>query len=293
METAVDTFAFNSWDLQGEFNRIIRQQSSLALDQLQSVTASQLDGIHEARKCFKRLRACYRLLKPSDKLTFRQGNQFFRDLSGQLSGLRDHQVMGATLARLCKVDAALVVDPLTAELVGLLSRREREAAAQASLQVVPVADRLKHFIRQQGQAGPIPFDFRALSLGISTTYAAARRGWKLARRSGEDEDYHYWRKHAKYHCYQMQLVTSLCPLPKTAMADLDSLCDLLGEHHDLAVLASRWVTPRQGNRWLLESLSAQQARWSRQTLKLAKGLFPRSPAAYGHWFARRWRKAVG
>ena len=54
----MDNFVFQEGDLSAEFNRVVLQQTRLAREQLRSLTSKQLEGIHEARKCFKHLRAC-------------------------------------------------------------------------------------------------------------------------------------------------------------------------------------------------------------------------------------------
>lgn len=286
----MNKFAFRTTELHSEFNRILRQQTLLAQEQLQKVTVTQVEGIHEARKCFKRLRACYRLLNPADKVTFRQGNRFFRDLSTSLSPLRDSQVMRSTLQSLHDEALGSGNAPLFAELEALLTLREKEAAEQAPLQAVQVVDRLKRFIRQQGQSESIPFDDRMLLLGICKTYAAARRGWRQAVRSGGDDDFHYWRKHAKYYWYQMRLLAPLCPMPAGQLESLEKLCELLGDYHDLAVLKNRWVQGRSGDEPLLDAIAGRQAGLAEHGNQLAGKLLWRNDARQGQWLERRWQK---
>jgi hypothetical protein len=54
----MDSFVFQTKDLSAEFNRVVLQQTRLAKEQLQSLASARFEGIHEARKCFKHLRAC-------------------------------------------------------------------------------------------------------------------------------------------------------------------------------------------------------------------------------------------
>jgi len=54
----MDSFVFQTKDLSAEFNRVVLQQTRLVREQLQFLISKQLEGIHEARKCFKHLRAC-------------------------------------------------------------------------------------------------------------------------------------------------------------------------------------------------------------------------------------------
>lgn len=286
----MDKFAFRTTELHSEFNRILRQQTLLAHEQLQKVTVTQVEGIHGARKCFKRLRACYRLLNPADKVTFRQGNRFFRDLSASLSPLRDSQVMRSALQSLSGGELVTADCPLFSELEALLALRELEAAERATLQAGQVADRLKRFIRQQGLAESIPFDDGMLLLGIGKTYATARRGWKQAVCSGGDDDFHYWRKHTKYYCYQIRLLAPLCPLPAGQLASLEELCTLLGDYHDLAVLKNRWVMGRPGDLPLLDAIVGRQAGLAKRGEPLARKLLWRDQGRQEKWLKRSWLK---
>lgn len=288
----MENFAFQTSELNGELNRIISEQVLLAGEQLQTVASCQMEGIHEARKCFKRLRACYRLLKSSDKSTFRQGNQFFRDLSAKLSAVRDSQVMVQTLSLLRLDNPGLVGNPLLNELERRLALQQQEAVVQARVQALLVSDLLKKFLRQFNQTELSSIEAGSLLRDIAKNYAVVRRGWKQARRSGDDDDYHHWRKHAKYYWYQIRLISILCPPPKNMLNSLDQLCDLLGDYHDLSVLRGRCVTMQSEAGAVLEAIDERRRVLSRAAGNLAGSLFKRSAGRYEDWLTRRWNKAT-
>lgn len=288
----MENFAFQTSELSGELNRIISEQVVLAGEQLQFVTSPQMEGIHEARKCFKRLRACYRLLKSSDKATFHQGNQFFRDLSAKLSAVRDSQVIGETLSSLRLDNPGLSDNPLFNELERRLASQQQEAVVQARVQALLVSDLLKKFLRQFNQTELLPLGEGNLLRDIAKNYAVVRRGWKQARRSGDDDDYHQWRKHAKYYWCQIRLISILCPPPKNKLDSLDQLCDLLGDYHDLSVLRGRCVTMQSEAGAVLGAIDERRRALSRAAGNLAGPLFKRSAGRYEDWLTRRWNKAA-
>lgn len=288
----MDNFVFQAGDLSAELNRVVLQQTKLAREQLQSLTSKELEGIHGARKCFKRLRACYRLLKSTDRTTFLQGNQFFRDLSAKLSVLRDTQVMRQTLLSLRAGNHGLVDTTVFDQLERQLALQPRESIAQAMAQAQLVCDQLGQFLRRYNQAEKLTLDSDVLLRALVKSYALARRSWKPARHSGDDDDCHHWRKCTKYYWYQLRLISVLCPPPKKQLNSLERLCSLLGDYHDLAVLKvqlTRMATAEQS----LQALIAQRQRQLfREADDLAESLFKRRAGHYAAWLANRWRKTV-
>ncbi|TNE80498.1 MAG: CHAD domain-containing protein [Gammaproteobacteria bacterium] len=288
----MDTFAFQARDLSQEFSRIILQQAVLAREQLQSFSATHQEGIHGARKCFKRLRACYRLLKFSDKTTFHQGNQLFRDLSSELSGLRDSQVMEQTLLSLNADNPGLGNTPIFAKLQRQLALQQREAAAKTAVQVQLVSDRLEQFLCQCNQVVPPRLEAKVLLKAIVTSYSASRHGWKRAHRSRDDADCHYWRKCAKYYWYQLRLISELCPPPQSQLDSLATLCNLLGDHHDLAVLKTRLEGTTSAGNVLWGIIARRQQQLFREADEQAQSLFGPGADHYDAWLARRWHKTA-
>ena len=288
----MDNFVFQTKNLSAEFNRVLLQQTLLAREQLRALTATQLEGIHEARKCFKRLRACYRLLKSADKATFRRRNRFFRDLSAELSVLRDTQVMGQALWSLRTDNPRLEDAPVFSELQRQLALGERKAAAQVTVQAQLVSGRLDQFLRRFNRAEHLTLTADVLLKALVKSYAAARSSWKLARRSGDDDDCHHWRKCTKYYWYQLRLISVLCPLPKTQLTSLDALCNRLGDYHDLAVLKMQLAGLAAADEPLQALIARRQQQLFQEADDLAESLFERRTGRYEVWLAKRWHKSV-
>lgn len=288
----MDNFVFQAGDLSAELNRVVLQQTKLAREQLQSLTSKELEGIHGARKCFKRLRACYRLLKSTDRTTFLQGNQFFRDLSAKLSVLRDTQVMRQTLLSLRAGNHGLVDTTVFDQLERQLALQQRESIAQAMAQAQLVCDQLGQFLRRYNQAEKLTLDSDVLLRALVKSYALARRSWKPARHSGDDDDCHHWRKCTKYYWYQLRLISVLCPPPKKQLNSLERLCSLLGDYHDLAVLKVKLTRMATAEQSLQALIAQRQRQLFREADDLAESLFKRRTGHYAAWLANRWRKTV-
>ena len=79
--------------------------------------------------------------------------------------------------------------------------------------------------------------FDGIEGGLVATYRQARKTMTAAYDDPTAENFHEWRKQAKYHSYHMRLLRELwkrvmCSLEKEA----DELSDLLGDDHNLDVL---------------------------------------------------------
>ncbi len=197
-------------------------------------------GIHEARKCFKRVRALLDMTRPAlSEKVYRRENRRFRDLGRALARARDVHVMRQTLERLehqhdlgeaARARAALrawldanraAIIPAHDELA-MYQAREALADARTAFEALPV--------RADGLA-PLAGGFREI-------YAGGRKAMKHAYHAGvDDEAFHEWRKHVQRHWRQLQLVRNAWPAAIAPRIDLASeLSDIIGLDHDIAVL---------------------------------------------------------
>jgi CHAD domain-containing protein len=76
--------------------------------------------------------------------------------------------------------------------------------------------------------------------GLERAYRRGRRDLRRVRQDASDEAVHEWRKRVKDLWYQLRLLRNAWPAPlKAASDEAHELSALLGDHHDLAVLAQR------------------------------------------------------
>lgn len=196
------------------------------------------EAVHEMRKSLKKLRALLRLVRdgmPEDQLA---ENRVLRDAARSLAGHRDAAVRLATLDRLIGPPAGSG-EPVAPDLAALRARLAREAAEPGP---APDLDALLSALEERAAGwqlhGP---DRRILARGLARTRRQARRAMMEAHRDRDPEAMHEWRKRAKDHWYQARLFQPVWPaVMKPIVAEVDTLGEALGEHHDISVLME-WI----------------------------------------------------
>jgi CHAD domain-containing protein len=206
-------------------------------------------AVHETRKAIKRLRALLRLLRHElGERTFARESDALRRVGRELSTARDAAVMLDTL------DALVERHPRAlARRRGVVSLRRRVAAERARVQQLTLGDPAAraellgelHALRWRASAWALPAngDTELVDVGLRRLYEQGRnRHRRLARGKGERTiAAHRWRKRVKDLRYAAEMLDRRDGrhgrrLRKLA-ARADELGELLGEEHDLAVLA--------------------------------------------------------
>ncbi len=271
------------------------------------------EGIHEARKATKRLRAVIRLVRDAvGRPAYREENVVLRDTARRLAPARDGAVLVETLAALREQYRDLVAPQALATTAGYLTDRHRAARAgvlgDRQLMVDTVVTLRTARRRYAGwepsrrstgrlAARPVAEGFDPVGRGLARTYRRGRRAMQAAYTTGSAEAFHLWRKRTKYLRYQLEALAPLYPeLLAPQAAELDRLGELLGREHDLAVLgelvaADPAATADERERTLLLVL-IHRARlglqWEGRPLGTA--LYREKPAAFvrrieGYWEA--------
>lgn len=219
--------------------RIVRDQVHAARKSLDHPDDPH-EAIHDARKCFKKIRAALRLARGPLKKIYKQENACYRDLGQKLSRLRDAEAMIETIDRLAE-DYGDQAQPRVFENVRneLIARRDRIAEEDVDLaeklqDVVATLDKAELRIADWPK---LPQTFSAFAPGLHRTYRRGRKGLKHAPQQPTDENYHEWRKRVKYLWYHVRLLQDTWPqVMKALRASLKDLARALGHDHDLAVL---------------------------------------------------------
>ena len=82
--------------------------------------------------------------------------------------------------------------------------------------------------------------YEAVAGGLGKTYERARQAMAEAHEAPSAERMHEWRKRVKYHWYHARLLQPMrAGMLEPHVAAADRLSQLLGDHHDLAVLDQR------------------------------------------------------
>jgi len=224
--------------LPDEIARVARGRIDHAVDELRGRSDSTPEeAVHEARKDMKKLRGLLRLARGElGRETFARENACFRDAARELAGTRDSDVMLETLGAL-DLPAGMGWE-LRKSIQGERDRNgggDREAAARRAVALLQEA---------RGRVGDWPLErdsFGALGAGLKRVYRRGRRDFEAAHEEPTVQSLHEWRKRVKELWYHHTLLRELWPPVMAAVGDqVHDLSDLLGEDHDLAVLAD-WV----------------------------------------------------
>jgi CHAD domain-containing protein len=197
-------------------------------------------AVHEARKATKRLRALLHLIKPGlSKDAFAASEAQIKQIARSLAGARDAQAMLDTVRKLEEQEGAAGVASVTAAMREHL--QAKRAAAERGLDG-QAANRLRKQLKDAKAAFASltlePDAFEIVATTLAADYLKARRAFKRAYRTGEDEAFHDWRKYVQRHWRQLLLVAPSWPKairPHVALAR--TLSEMLGDDHDLYVLA--------------------------------------------------------
>jgi CHAD domain-containing protein len=201
--------------------------------------AGRAEAIHGARKDMKKLRTVLRLLRGElGRKRFRRESARFRDAARALSTTRDAEVKAAALDSLVEHGEGLPEEAVGAWQTILA--RDREAATDAARDQPALAEAIS--LIEAGLEEIRGWDlegnsWKTVEGGLARGYRRGRRAMKAAGKSREEADFHEWRKRAKDLWYELRLFSGAWPPVLEAFAEeAHRLSDLLGDHHDLAVL---------------------------------------------------------
>ncbi len=310
------------------FKRIALGQLDLAIELLQGEEAVPGEqAVHETRKALKRLRALVRLLREDlGEQTFARENAVLRDAARRLAGARDAEVILSTLDELLRHSGKLARRPGVRKLRRQLTA-ERDRAAKLALgdtathtAVLGELNRARDRVAEWNLAGPTgewsllgslsiigpaashptgphSAGIEMMEPGLRHIYRQGRG--RLRRAAGAKQGkraraLHQWRKRVKNLRHAAELL-GLAQLARRAGA----LGDILGEEHDLTLLAARVDAShgplagskrarRQTRKALLKLIARRRKRLRKQALREGRHLYRRSPRR----FSQRMRRTI-
>lgn len=222
--------------IEAAVRRIADEQMAAALADIADQDRDRSETVHRVRKRCKQLRALIRLVRPGFA-DYADVNARVRALAIPLAVNRDADVMIQTCDRLTEECSG--IDRRGAAAIRrrlMLNRRALDTIVDIEARLAQLADDFA-VLRDDAARWAISRDgFDAIGEGVRKGYAHARKAMAHAE-AGDPEDFHEWRKSVKYHWYHARLLTPLWPAEMaTHIEAADALGDVLGEHHDLAVL---------------------------------------------------------
>lgn len=238
--------------------------------------------VHEARKSIKKARSALRLLRGVISDDERKiANDDLRSASGALSGARDAEVKIATLGAVgdgTPEPHGLVI--WRAHLEGEAERHRGELEPARLALVAAALDSVAGRFRDR----PLKASSEVVAGNVGRTYRRGRKAMKRARKGGEAEDFHAWRKRAKDLRYQLEILGPYLPDAfKSVRNRAVDLAEDLGDLHDLDVLAEdlseRELPPEHSERF---AGSIDRARGGQAGKCVARGeeVYDRKPGKF-------------
>jgi len=279
--------------LPGGIARIARGRIDHAIDELGGKTdSSSEEAVHEARKDMKKLRALVRLVRPElGNDVYRRENVCYRDAGKELAGVRDADVMLATLAGL----ESRYPDELGAKTVGDLrqsveAHKLRTAAGARAPAAAQVVEILTSARRRVGRWPLGTEGFEALAGGLERIYRRGRRDFRAANREPTTQNLHEWRKRVKDLWYHLSILKVAWPPVMEALADeAHALSERIGDDHDLAVLLE-WAEEHAPDSAgaLAEPVMRRRAELQGEAFEIGARLYADKPGAFIRRLERWW-----
>jgi CHAD domain-containing protein len=282
--------------------RIARGRAESAREQLSGAGEGEelAEAIHAARKEMKKLRAVLRLVREGlGEETFAAENRRYRDAGRLLAATRDAEVKVETLAALEERFGEEMPQAPSREWRLTLEAERDEVAGAAAGEVRARIEAARATLAQGIAAIPgWPLDagsWKLIEPGLLRSYRRGRREWKRTRARASAESVHQWRKRVKDLWYQLRIVRKAWPATIDEMATrAHELADLLGDHHDLTVLAAdlRERAEIEDRAALASPIERRQDELLGEALELGARLFAEKPKAFrsrmrAYWLA--WR----
>jgi len=235
-------------DLQGEavpatLRAVAAEQLADAVRNLREErVVDPVTAVHEARKDLKKTRSILRLARSGVPAEARRAtNDALREIAAGLADVREADVMVETAQKLHDRFAGQV----PARAFSTVRRRfaaqatRSQAAADAA-----ISDEVVAALQEQLAAVKLwpldDLDRAELAEGVAVAYARGRQELKLARKEPTVDALHEWRKRVKDLWYHAKLLEQSWPAMWKVIGDeAHALADLLGDDHDLGVLAER------------------------------------------------------
>ena len=291
----------------GAIRRVVCKRIDRALATFKNANGAVTDhAVHDVRKRFKEIRGTLRLVRGElGEKTFDRENRAYRDAGRPLSTVRDAKILVDSLDALTKHFNGRLDPRKFAWLRRALLDRRRETRAATLQRDHAVTSVVKTLREAHARVNKWPLKrkgWKAIEGGLHKVYKQGRRAMKAATDNPSDDALHEWRKRAKDLRYELELLsgihrTQITPLAKQAKR----LTDLLGDDHDLCVLAAfirehPHAKESPADVKLIESrITNRRATLQKQSRALGKKLYNQRPRDFlsrlhTHWKAAHQRK---
>lgn len=281
-----------------ELQRVIVEEIDRAQKDLEAEPVEFEEGIYEARKRFKKIRATLRLISGSLGKTFATENRFYRDIGRSLSQVRDSQAMLEIFGKL-KGRFQLASSPHTVnEMQRWLQRRKKKSGVkweELKLRVDDWKEDLAKARKRTVSWSVSEEGFLLIAEGLESVYRAGRGAMVLAYESDRSERFHEWRKRVKDHWCHVCLVRDAWPVVlQGRRRALRELSKHLGDDHDLTLFQA--MIRKEGKEWMepevfariTEEIQEMRGELRLRSALLGRRVYAEKPGAFRKRMEQLW-----
>jgi len=278
--------------------RLIRKELRGARRALDSTHPPTADGIHEARKSLKKVRAIVTLIDADDGRGVGRARKRLRKIGQTLSRVRDADAMFEIVEKLHR-SAPRMLDARSLKALRMwLAGRRSAALATAGKKNTwdRVEDDLRALRRKAKGWRQSHQAFGALSRGIEDSFRRGKKALARAKKRRRADDFHRWRKQIKSLWYELRLFEPADAAVTRDVRALHRAESWLGDDHNVVVLCT--ALSRDGSRRTrpisIEQLKGAADRYHqlarRRAIKSASRIYTRKSDRYLRDLKRAWRK---
>jgi CHAD domain-containing protein len=216
-----------------------------------------------------------------------------------LSGLRDTRILLDSLDRLAGASPEKPLDVASVRQE-LETRRIHLHQEMAERGLEPIRNTLATAIARVDDWPVAPRNWRTIRDGLEPVYRRGRRSMHIAAEACSDENLHEWRKRSKALWYQLQVLEGLWPGMLEPLAEqVHRLTDLLGDDHDLAVLAGlirgngAMGLPPEAREPLLERIESKRADLREEAFALGRRVYAEKAGCFVKRLGQYWQASRG
>jgi len=247
--------------------------------------------VHEARKSIKRARAVLKLLRPSLPASAAAlSKNELRDAARALAAARDAKVLADRLDEMLRRIG--IARSAVSSLADSLPTASAEQPGDAVLALAGLAAARRRLAR-----APLPArNWAPLGAGIRSIYRSGRQLVPGKAGAVSVEAMHEWRKQVKSYWHALEVFTPVNPSEiRRTIGSARRLADLLGEDHDLALLADQLRVSAPKDRGepvaeLLDAIERRRCRLHRRAIKIGAALYAETPAVIEKRLRRYWQR---
>jgi CHAD domain-containing protein len=259
-------------------------------------------GVHNTRKCLKRLRSLLLLAMPG--LPEPAFDTLYERLTAIARGLAPARDAQALIDATDKLERETAAGPGLGPLQSMRGwLRKRRHAAEQSLERSAASDAMRGLLElRPAFAGfaVYPDDFSSLAKGLRRCYRETRQAFHHGMDSGRDEDLHEWRKGVQHHWRHMQLLVPCWPSELSARVEAaKALSQTLGDDHDISLLCRIASTPTMifgspdDTAAFVKRCRRRQRSLRKDARKLGERLFAERARPFAERIETYWRIAAG